>query len=1259
MKKLHFTILAMVAFLLATGTNLFAQHNYAEVLQKSLFFYEAQQAGPLSPNNRVSWRANAVMDDGSDNSVDLSKGWFDAGDHAKFNFPMAYSVTTLCWGFLENKSAYESANQVEIFLENIKHATDYLINCHTAPNELWAQVADGDVDHKYWVPAEVVHLHYDRTSYKIDATMPGSDLAGECAAALAAASIVFKDYDANYSSSLLEHAKQLYTFADTYRGVYSDTVPANPFYTSVSGYQDELCWGAIWLYKATNDASFLTKARNEYDLLSNEDQTEVKSYGWTIAWDDKSYGCYVLMSALTGEAQYKEDAERHLNQWFTESNDGKGPKFTKSGFPWLTGWGSFRYAANTAFLLLEHSDNITDATLQAKYRERAKQIVDYLLGDNPQDISYVIGYGDKYPQKPHHRTAHASWERNEDNPVETRHILYGALVGGHKSANDNDWVDDRSDYQWNEVACDYNSLFQGAIARLYADHGGNIVPDFPKLETPNGEFLVEAKINASGDRFTEYAVWVHNRTAWPARLLDFKFRIFVDLSEGMDAGLSVSDYIIKKNGNAVTYSDLTAWDKDKNIYYTEITFNKDEVIFPGGRGESKREAQIRISVPNGSGSAAWDASNDPSHKGMTSSLSSTEQMPLYDANTNEKLFGDEPGPIVVIPPTGVEIVPATLTINKGQTKTLTATVSPENATNKKVTWKSDDESIATVNNDGEVTAVKKGNVKITATTVEGGITAECAVEVTDIVLPKYALTINTNEQGTVSLSPNATEYEEGTEVTLTAKAASGYQFVEWSGDITGSTNPITITMTGNKTVTPLFEVYTGPCSNPTAISLPFEKKGVGEFCYTTSGTLTLVHTHNADKVEINGVDVTNEYLETFPDKVDGKYQIYFKGSVNWANLTIEGTDAVTKEYTLTTNTVGQGSVEPNGGTYIEGAVVELKATPETGWKFVSWSGDASGTSQTTSVTMNSDLSVTANFEEISSTKYTLTTAKTGEGTVAVDPVGGTYAEGTVVSLTATPERGWKFVNWSGDVSGTGTSISVTMDANKAVTALFEETTTGECDFGIPGAPALSAIETEFENAFIVGSGPDLDKFQKLSIKYGGRSGQVWVFSINVNQSPWYISLKDAQTNTFHLSDPMITIKDSGIDGMDGEYNVNLKDGNFIMAEKSGAFTLIFSNSTTSPCPEAVLVKSTSSIETNGFNEISAYPNPVNELLTIEGLYNMQSVAIYSVLGQQIVNQQLNGENLAKFDVSNFERGTYYLKIENKKGEYNTKLLLID
>jgi PKD repeat protein len=640
-----------ITALLFTGgiclfSNLQAQtHNYAEVLQKSMFFYEAQRSGPLPSDNRVLWRGDSCLNDGQDNDLDLTGGWFDAGDHIKFNLPMSYSVTTLCWGYIENPTAYSSTGQKEYFLSNIKYVTDYLIRCHTEKYVFYGQVGAGN-DHNYWIPAEVVELRMSeddltRPSYKIDYDNPGTELAGEAAAAFAAAAMVFADEDSEYAALLLSHAKDMYDFmVDAPKGKYSDVITeASAYYNSYSGWEDELVWGAAWLSKAvaavegdeTLANEYLQDAIDAYDGIEDEEgMSGTKPMGWTLAWDDKAYGCYVLLADLTGDAVYHQDAQTYLDQWFEDRPvSGKGPSFTPSGFPILDQWGSNRYAANTAFLLMKYSDLTDDEDLQAKYYNRGKEIIDYILGSNPQNTSYVIGYGSQYPLYPHHRTAHGSWSRSETLPEETRHILYGALVGGHKTADDDDWTDNRSDYVWNEVATDYNSLFTSAVARLVVEEGGQVLSDFPVEETPSGEFLVEAKINAEGDRFTEASIWPNNRSAWPARVPNLSFRYFIDITEGLAEGYEVSDYEITSRPENHTVSTLLPWDVDNNIYYVEVVMNEDTYVYPGGQGEYREEVQMRVGLPSDASTSAWDSSNDPSYKDLPSTLGETPYITLY------------------------------------------------------------------------------------------------------------------------------------------------------------------------------------------------------------------------------------------------------------------------------------------------------------------------------------------------------------------------------------------------------------------------------------------------------------------------------------------------------------------------------------------------------------------------------------------------------------------------------------------------------
>ena len=84
-----------------------------------------------------------------------------------------------------------------------------------------------------------------------------------------------------YASKLLKHAKELYEFADKYRGKYSDSIPnAKSFYDSYSGYKDELVWGAAWLYRATKDPNYLKKAEKYYNEfgMSGQVRRDITSF---------------------------------------------------------------------------------------------------------------------------------------------------------------------------------------------------------------------------------------------------------------------------------------------------------------------------------------------------------------------------------------------------------------------------------------------------------------------------------------------------------------------------------------------------------------------------------------------------------------------------------------------------------------------------------------------------------------------------------------------------------------------------------------------------------------------------------------------------------------------------------------------------------------------------------------------------------------------------------------------------------------------
>ena len=590
--------------------------NYGEALQMSLLFYELQRSGDLPEQTRCNWRGDSALNDGSDAGLDLTGGWYDAGDNVKFNLPMAYSAAMLAWSVYEIPEAYEESGQLEYVLGDIRWVTDYLIRCHPEDDVYYYQVGDGNADHSWWGPCEVMTM--DRPSYYVDSSNPGSAAAGEAAAALASASIIFEEYDPEYSALCLEHAESLYEFADSTRSDAGYTAAAG-FYDSWSGFYDELAWAGAWLYIATGNESYLDNAESCYSQAGHD-------YDWSMCWDDVHIGAAVLLSEITGSSTYTSAVEQHLDFWCNDIT------YTPDGLAWLDSWGSLRYATTTGFIACVYSRcDACPSDKSETYWDFAESQCNYALGSSGR--SYVVGFGENPPEHPHHRTAQGSWCDNMNEPSSHRHTLYGALVGGPDASGN--YTDAVSDYTANEVACDYNAGFTGLLAMMYSEYHGQTRADFGAVEPVDQEYSIEASINAQGDGFIEVKTVVYDMTAWPARAAtDLEVRYFVDLSELYEAGYEASDVQITTNYMQSGRVDgLKVWNEENHIYYLSIVYD-DGALYPGGQSQYKSEVQVRLIGPG----SVWDNSNDFSFAGLASG--SGEYLGLYENGV--LVYGSEP-----------------------------------------------------------------------------------------------------------------------------------------------------------------------------------------------------------------------------------------------------------------------------------------------------------------------------------------------------------------------------------------------------------------------------------------------------------------------------------------------------------------------------------------------------------------------------------------------------------------------------------------
>ena len=266
--------------------------------------------------------------------------------------------------------------------------------------------------------------------------------------------------------------------------------------------------------------------------------------------------------------------------------------------------------------------------------------------------------------------------------------------------------------------------------------------------------------------------------------------------------------------------------------------------------------------------------------------------------------------------------------------------------------------------------------------------------------------------GNGEVSPGNASYLSGTSVDLKAMAAKGWSFSGWSGDTSGASNT-TITIDNDMTVTATFtqDTYT----------LTINTIGNGE-----------VSPGNSSYLSGTSVD-----LKAYASK-GWTFKDWIGDASGTTNTTIVMDDDMTvtatftqNTYTLTTLTIGQGTVTPGNQTYLSGTKVDIAALNAKGWTFKEWSGDASGSDNTT-LTMDGDMTVTATFTQ---NTYRLTIVTVGQGTVS--PGNMTYLSGTTVDLQAMNAKGWTFKEWTGDASGSSNS-TVVMDGNMVVTATFTQ-----------------------------------------------------------------------------------------------------------------------------------------------------------------------------------------------------------------------------
>nr|AAQ63883.1 cellulase [Medicago truncatula] len=472
-------------------------------INQALTFYDAQKSGNYPRNSPVKYRGDSGLKDGNSAKTNLIGGYYDSGNNIKFTFTTAYTMTLLSWTAMEYQSKYADIDELDHVRDIIRWGTDYLHEVFIPPNgsnlTLYSQVGSTiSTNHEpndisCWQRPE--DMSYGRPVSVCDGS--ATDLAGEIVAALSAASMVFEE-DKEYSGKLVQAAESLYEVVTkedpkkqgTYTAVDACGKQARMLYNSTS-YKDELAWGATWLFLATKNTDYLANA-TQFFLSAKKDETNLDK--GVFYWNNKLSAVAVL---LTGIRYFRDPGFPYEDVLKFSSNSThslmcsylfkKYMSRTPGGLviPKPDNGPLLQYAVTASFLSKLYSDYIdhlkisgasceTDTFSVSMLRDFSSSQVNYILGQNPMKMSYLVGYGDKFPVQVHHRSASIPWDKrlyncddgktwlNSKNP--NPQVLLGAMVGG-PDTNDH-FTDQRSNKRFTEPTISSNAGLVSALIAL-------------------------------------------------------------------------------------------------------------------------------------------------------------------------------------------------------------------------------------------------------------------------------------------------------------------------------------------------------------------------------------------------------------------------------------------------------------------------------------------------------------------------------------------------------------------------------------------------------------------------------------------------------------------------------------------------------------------------------------------------------------------------------------------------------------------------
>lgn len=509
MKKIYSSIAvkAVVAGLaLSSVSTISAQSFEKEYYQKALWmtgrFYGAQRSG-VGPNWLIAdyeptqvaesckgnlgafVKGQSFIKD-SDGDYDLTGGWYDCGDFATFGQTFFYSAYMLVLGYSEFPEGYDDLYSFDYhgyinasdytwegkkgvpdgipdILNEVKYATDFIIKAFRDSKTFYFQKGDGGPDHEVWCTSPTKSTLSRAQGGEADGprhfeVAKGGETSMAClgGAALATMARVYKKFDPAYAAQCLEKAKVAYAYVT---GTSKGNLNNCGFYGPKPKYiTDEIIFYSE-LYRATNDEQYLKAAEACCDWMVEKKNY---NYNYSLCYNNtEDLACY-LIATFGDKTKYGENAMTVLDFYINQMYKPASGYFLNKAVS--EAWGVLRFPANQAFVHGLYNKLKGDTKLNPYTAET----IDYILGKNSRNYSFVVGLGDKFPLYPHHRNFYRV-DNNDENALPKldasyKYVQLGYLVGG--SMNAETYSDNEKTYTSSEGGIDYNAGLVGALGYI-------------------------------------------------------------------------------------------------------------------------------------------------------------------------------------------------------------------------------------------------------------------------------------------------------------------------------------------------------------------------------------------------------------------------------------------------------------------------------------------------------------------------------------------------------------------------------------------------------------------------------------------------------------------------------------------------------------------------------------------------------------------------------------------------------------------------